>query len=168
LLSVVLVAMFALAFAGAAQAEASKKVSVKSIQRALGVRADGVMGPKTRRAIKRFQRAHDLKVDGIAGRATLRALGLAGAPQARKLENADDVLAQIAQCESGGDPTVVSANGRYFGKYQFSRATWKDLGGEGKPSEADEATQDELAAKLYAARGTAPWPACAPDDGDKD
>ena len=90
-MSVVLVAMFALAFAGGAQAEAAKKVSVKSIQRALGVRADGVMGPKTRRAIKRFQRKNGLAVDGVAGPATLRALGLAGAPQTRRLKNADDV-----------------------------------------------------------------------------
>jgi peptidoglycan hydrolase-like protein with peptidoglycan-binding domain len=157
------VAVFALAFAGAAPAEAAKKVPVKAIQRALGVRADGVLGPKTRRAIKRFQRRHGLKVDGIVGPATLRALGLAGRPQARRLEDADTVLRKIAECESGGDPTVVSANGRYFGKYQFSLATWQALGGEGKPSEADEATQDAMAAKLYAQRGTAPWPACAPD-----
>jgi hypothetical protein len=70
------------------------------------------------------------------------------------------VLAQIAQCESGGDPTVVSRDGRYRGKYQFTRATWRSLGGTGDPAKADEATQDAMAAKLYAERGTAPWPVC--------
>jgi hypothetical protein len=70
-------------------------------------------------------------------------------------------LAKIAQCESGGDITAVSPSGQYRGKYQFSQATWEALGGTGDPAEADEATQDALAAELYAQRGTAPWPSCA-------
>src|SRR4051794_38972225 len=56
----------------------AKKVTTKAIQKALGIRADGVMGPKTRRAIKRFQKAHGIKADGVAGPQTLQALGLAG------------------------------------------------------------------------------------------
>ena len=69
-------------------------------------------------------------------------------------------LAQIAQCESGGDPTAVSSTGRYRGKYQFSRATWRDLGGTGDPAAAPESVQDAMAAKLLAQRGTSPWPVC--------
>jgi hypothetical protein len=69
-------------------------------------------------------------------------------------------LAKIAQCESGGDPTAVSSSGQYRGKYQFDRATWKANGGTGDPAAASEATQDRIAAKLLAARGTAPWPVC--------
>ena len=69
-------------------------------------------------------------------------------------------LAKIAACESGGDPTAISRDGHYRGKYQFTRATWRWLGGTGDPAKAAEATQDAMAAKLLALRGTAPWPVC--------
>jgi len=55
----------------------------------------------------------------------------------------------------------VSANGRYRGKYQFSRATWRAMGGSGDPAKASEAEQDRRAAKLLAQRGAGAWPACA-------
>jgi hypothetical protein len=156
------------ATAGSAPAK-PKRVSVKRIQRALGIKADGVLGPKTRRAIKRFQRAHDLKPDGVAGPATLEALGLAGKPKNGTLNattpvNPDDVaaiMAQIAQCESGGDPTATSKSGTYRGKYQFTQATWESLGGTGDPAEAPENVQDVYAAALYNERGLDPWPACS-------
>jgi peptidoglycan hydrolase-like protein with peptidoglycan-binding domain len=136
---------------------------VKAIQRALGVTADGVIGPRTRRAIKRFQRTHGLKADGIAGPATLAALGLsARAPKASldAVSSPAAELAKIAACESGGNPAAVSRDGRYRGKYQFTRGTWRALGGRGDPAAASEAAQDAMAAKLLALRGTAPWPAC--------
>jgi hypothetical protein len=69
-------------------------------------------------------------------------------------------LAAIAQCESGGDPTAVSANGMYHGKYQFSVATWAAMGGGGLPSQAPEAEQDMRAAMLYAQSGPGQWPVC--------
>ena len=50
----------------------------------------------------------------------------------------------------------MSADGRYRGKYQFSRATWRALGGKGDPAKAPEARQDRLAAKLLALSGTSP------------
>jgi hypothetical protein len=75
-------------------------------------------------------------------------------------DDASTALAKIAACESGGDPTIVSPDGRYRGKYQFTRATWRAMGGSGDPAKADEATQDAMAAKLYAQRGAAPWPVC--------
>ena len=49
------------------------------------------------------------------------------------------VLRRIAECESGGDPTAVSPDGRYRGKYQFTRSTWRALGGDGDPADASEA-----------------------------
>jgi len=149
----------------AAPAASSAKTStstVKAVQRALGITADGIAGPQTRRAIKRFQRTHGLKVDGVIGPATLGALGISAKPARTSLHDVDPEteLAKIAACESGGDPTAVSRDGRYRGKYQFTRATWRSLGGTGDPARAPEATQDAMAAKLLALRGTAPWPVC--------
>jgi hypothetical protein len=131
--------------------------TVAALQRALGIPADGIYGPQTRRAVRRFQRANGLVVDGIAGPQTLAALGLTARKTAR---DASDVLYRIAMCESQGNPTAVSANGRYFGKYQFSRATWRSVGGSGNPARASEAEQDRRALILYRREGTAPWPVC--------
>ena len=69
-------------------------------------------------------------------------------------------LEAIAACESGGDPTAVSADGMYHGKYQFSVATWAAMGGSGLPSQAPEAEQDMRAAMLYAQSGPGQWPVC--------
>jgi len=151
--------------ASSSAAVAGAGSSVSALQSALGISADGVYGPQTRAAVRRYQRAHGLAVDGIAGPITLASLGLAGSgtaakPSGTRVTAPSAVLAKIARCESGGDPTAVSADGRYRGKYQFSRATWRALGGTGDPAAAPEAVQDRLAAALLAARGTSPWPSC--------
>lgn len=70
------------------------------------------------------------------------------------------VLESIASCESGGDPRVVSSNGLYHGKYQFSLGTWESVGGKGSPAEASEAEQDYRAALLYERSGPGQWPVC--------
>ena len=146
--------------AGGGAASSSQAATITAVQRALGIPADGIAGPQTRRAIRRFQRRHGLAVDGIVGPQTLAALGL-GTARAAKLSGTSAVLQAIAQCESGGNPAAVSADGRYRGKYQFSRATWRAMGGAGDPAAAPEAEQDRRAAALLAARGTTPWPNCA-------
>ncbi len=69
-------------------------------------------------------------------------------------------LAAIAACESGGDPTAVSPDGQYRGKYQFDQQTWEAVGGTGDPAAAPEAVQDEMAARLQAQAGSSPWPVC--------
>jgi Transglycosylase-like domain len=69
-------------------------------------------------------------------------------------------LESIASCESGGDPTIVSSDGSYRGKYQFSFETWAAVGGSGDPAAAPEDEQDYRAALLYSQSGSSPWPVC--------
>jgi peptidoglycan hydrolase-like protein with peptidoglycan-binding domain len=145
--------------------------AVAAVQRKLGLKADGNFGAGTASAVKRFQKRNDLDADGIVGPATRRAMSLPafkssavtrkGAKKKTGSTKVPAVLAQIAECESGGDITAVSSNGRYFGKYQFSKSTWKANGGQGtNPAAASEAEQDRVATKLYKAEGLDPWPSC--------
>ena len=168
------------ATAGAAAAEVilrkgDRGRAVAAVQRKLRLMADGVFGPQTHRGVKRFQRRKGLVADGIVGPLTRRGLGLKPFSQSSVVHprkkrkrrsgggsaNLPAVIERIAQCESGGDPEAVSPSGRYRGKYQFLRSTWKEWGGRGSdPAEAPEAHQDRVALRLYRARGTTPWPTC--------
>ncbi|HEX2084948.1 MAG TPA: transglycosylase family protein [Solirubrobacteraceae bacterium] len=157
-LAVCVAAIACVAPAGATAAQAKPdRATVAAVQQKLGIPADGIVGPQTRRAVRRFQRANGLVVDGVIGPQTLRALGI----RARAASAPSSLLERIAQCESGGDPTAVSPDGRYRGKYQFSRATWRSLGGEGDPAKAPEAEQDRLAKLLLRRQGRGAWPSCA-------
>ena len=169
--------------AGAASAEVilrkgDRGRAVAAVQRKLRLTADGIFGAQTHRAVKRFQRRKRMTVDGIVGPVTRRGLRLRPFshssvvhPRKKKgkrrsgggggIANLPTALERIAECESGGDPQAVSPSGRYRGKYQFLRSTWKEWGGRGSdPAEASEAHQDRVALRLYRARGATPWPTC--------
>jgi len=152
---------------------------VRSLQRRLHIGVDGVYGRATKRAVMRFQRRKRLDVDGIAGPATLRALGLvpkAASTEFRASKNPPakvtlpdsipakdlEVLQGIADCESGGNPSAISRDGQYRGKYQFQVDTWAAVGGSGDPAAAPEDEQDKRAWVLYDRQGTDPWPVCGP------
>ncbi|MEA2179420.1 MAG: resuscitation-promoting factor RpfB [Solirubrobacteraceae bacterium] len=178
------------ALAAPGDTDSLPRETIRAAQRAIDVKADGVVGPKTKRAIRKHQRDEGLQVDGVLGPATLRSLDVTSGTGAESAEpeqpeppastsggdppstgapadtppapsaEAAATLDEIAECESGGDPTAISANRLYRGKYQFDVSTWEHMGGTGDPAEATEAEQDARAAQLLERRGTAPWPVC--------
>lgn len=113
-----------------------------------------------KRPVASFHRAIDLAVERreAARRARIR-------EQRERYEDLPggvsiETLESIAACESGGDPTIVSSDGSYRGKYQFDFGTWESVGGTGDPAAAPEAEQDYRAALLYSRSGSSPWPIC--------
>ena len=76
-------------------------------------------------------------------------------------------LLNLRLCESSDNYQAKSANHRYFGAYQFSRATWNEvasryypwLSGLG-PHKASPAEQDAMTRALWDEQGARPWPVC--------
>ncbi|MYZ39369.1 DUF348 domain-containing protein [Streptomyces sp. SID4917] len=66
----------------------------------------------------------------------------------------------LAACESSGRPNAVDPSGKYGGLYQFDIATWRSVGGRGRPQDATPEEQTYRAKKLYMQRGASPWPYC--------
>jgi len=74
----------------------------------------------------------------------------------------DDQLAQLAQCESGGNPTMW--DGRYGGAYSFLPSTWRSLDsteGWDMPHHAPLDVQDAAVRELVARNGWGQFPGCA-------
>jgi uncharacterized protein YabE (DUF348 family) len=68
----------------------------------------------------------------------------------------------VAACESGGNWHINTGNG-YYGGLQFNESTWLSNGGGAYASRPDLASRDQqiaVADRLYAARGSSPWPVC--------
>ena len=112
--------------------------------------------PRARPARRRFHRAIDrpkrIRAARRAAQRRQRREAFATLPGGVSLAT----LEAIASCESGGDPTIVSSDGTYRGKYQFSYETWASVGGCGDPAAAPEAEQDYRAALLYSRLGLEP------------
>jgi peptidoglycan hydrolase-like protein with peptidoglycan-binding domain len=66
--------------AGGTRHRSHRGGGVRSLQRRIGVPADGVFGPATEAALKRWQAAHGLVADGVAGPQTRKKLGLGPGP----------------------------------------------------------------------------------------
>jgi hypothetical protein len=103
---------------------------------------------------RRLQRTIDVQLPKIRARQRRQAFSqLPGGVSQGTLDS-------IAACESGGDPTAISADGTYRGKFQFDYGTWASVGGHGDPAQAPEREQDYRAALLYSQSGSSPWPVC--------
>ena len=123
--------------------------------------AEAVRIAPLQRPVDRFHRVIDVVTERIraeerAARREQRREMFASLPGGVSIET----LEAIASCESGGDPTAVSSDGSYRGKYQFHPSTWEAVGGSGDPAAAPEAEQDYRAALLYTQSGSSPWPIC--------
>jgi len=83
-----------------------------------------------------------------------------GFPSPESVGVSSSTLEAIAACESGGDPSAVSADGAYHGLYQFDYGTWASVGGSGDPAAASPEEQTYRAALIYSQSGSSPWPIC--------
>lgn len=88
----------------------SRSEEVKSIQKVLKSKGyysgsvDGIFGTKTKNAVIAFQKDNGLKADGIAGEKTLKALGISGNDKGGYSSSDYDLLARIISAESRGEP----------------------------------------------------------------
>ena len=92
----------------------SRGASVKRLQGALGLSADGVFGPRTKEAVEAFQDDAGLAVDGVAGQRTWDALvaarGAKPKPQKSKAEAVTDTIAKYSAAGSAVTGVAASAN----------------------------------------------------------
>jgi len=101
----------------------SRGSAVATLQRALGITADGIFGPATKAAVKRFQRRRGLTADGVVGPATWAALGHPGATVVLRARGRGNVPAVVRR--------VIAAGNRIAGKpykYGGGHGTWDDSG----------------------------------------
>lgn len=155
---VLLVAFPAVALAAAPGDHAPQSVSEPRIRLADAVPATSAPlllgGPKLHREMRAA--AHRIRAARRARLERERREAFATLPAGVSMAT----LEAIATCESGGNPTAISSDGSYRGKYQFSFETWAAVGGSGDPAAAPEEEQDYRAALLYAQSGSSPWPVC--------
>ena len=76
----------------------------------------------------------------------------------RFIEPTEQQWYNLRFCESTNNYTAESANGLFYGAYQFEPRTWRTVGGVGNPAHAPPEEQDARARLLYSRRGDQPWP----------
>jgi peptidoglycan hydrolase-like protein with peptidoglycan-binding domain len=156
--------------------------AVKQLQRALHRYATGYFGTGTTGAVVAFQRRHHMSADGVVGPRTRRALHLrvriipsspaptssASASASTSTSSSPAVIASsssdgysipsgIVMCESGGNWHAVNPSSGAGGAYQILPSTWAAYGGTGLPQDASPAEQSAIAAKIWASAGPGAW-----------
>ncbi|HET6795385.1 MAG TPA: transglycosylase family protein [Acidimicrobiales bacterium] len=96
-------------------------------------------------------------VGGLTASLTAPAVGADAGPTPSNFQ-------KLRSCESGDNYSTDTGNG-YYGAYQFDVQTWQGLGYQGRPDQAQPATQDQAARQLYDQRGWSPWPSCSRQEG---
>ena len=114
--------------------------TVQKLQRLLHIKADGVFGKGTVRAVKRFQRRSRLKADGVAGPSTWRALKRRGGGRAASRGSSVKLLQRKLRIAADG--VFGPGTQRAVKRFQRRRglrpdgvvgpATWRALGVQGK------------------------------------
>ncbi|QRP49958.1 transglycosylase family protein [Amycolatopsis sp. FDAARGOS 1241] len=103
----------------------------------------------------RVRTAHRSAVRILLLAAAVVGLQLA-ATGAASADPSSSAWAKLRMCESSGRYTINTGNG-YYGAYQFDLATWRSVGGQGRPDQASPREQDYRALYLYRMRGWQPW-----------
>lgn len=93
----------------------SQGSSVRKLQQALGITADGIYGANTQAAVRNYQKSHGLSVDGIAGNQTLGALysspsNRVSVPAATNSGSALPVQAKATTSPKVSNPSTNSIN----------------------------------------------------------
>ena len=139
-------------------------VDVAAVQTALGITADGVFGPQTRRAVQALPaQARARRSTASSGRRPLAALGLVAQKPSDGARRRRSCSPRSPSASRAAIRPPSRPTGSYRGKYQFSRATWRALGGKGDPAKAPEAEQDARGGAAGAG-GHAPVAGLRPDD----
>lgn len=115
----------------------------------------------TKRVVSKGTKAkktEDTSASSSSGAASSGSSSSGSSPAAPAVVSGDDaaIWAAIAQCESGGNPSINTGNG-YYGMYQFSLPTWRSVGGSGLPSDASAEEQTMRARMLQQRSGWGQW-----------
>ena len=112
----------------------------------------------TKRFVAKGTKAKKAEDTSSSSSSSSGASGSSSSASAPAVVPGDDaaIWAAIAQCESGGNPSINTGNG-YYGMYQFSLPTWRSVGGSGLPSDASAEEQTMRARMLQQRSGWGQW-----------